>query len=89
VVSTGGEKVFVEKSRKLRAPGYCRCVGHPAARANGGRRGCCLTSRETEPTRQTNCCTPIAHRIGAVRAPKEFIVVEQVRRLGNGKADYR
>ena len=28
-------------------------------------------------------------QLARYKAPKEFIVVEQVKRLGNGKADYR
>ena len=28
-------------------------------------------------------------RLARFKAPKEYIVVERVRRLGNGKADYR
>jgi 3-oxocholest-4-en-26-oate---CoA ligase len=28
-------------------------------------------------------------RLARFKAPKEFIVVDAVRRLGNGKADYR
>ena len=32
--------------------------------------------------------TCIEH-LARFKAPKEFIVVEKVRRLGNGKADYR
>jgi fatty-acyl-CoA synthase len=28
-------------------------------------------------------------QLARFKAPKEFIVVEQIRRLGNGKADYR
>jgi acyl-CoA synthetase (AMP-forming)/AMP-acid ligase II len=28
-------------------------------------------------------------QLARFKAPKEFIVVEQVRRLGNGKPDYR
>jgi acyl-CoA synthetase (AMP-forming)/AMP-acid ligase II len=28
-------------------------------------------------------------QLAGFKAPKEFIIVEQVRRLGNGKADYR
>jgi fatty-acyl-CoA synthase len=30
-----------------------------------------------------------ASGLARFKVPKEFIVVEQVRRLGNGKADYR
>ena len=39
---------------------------------------------------RTSCCTRTAHRSWrGSRRPKEFIFVDQVRRLGNGKADYR
>jgi 3-oxocholest-4-en-26-oate---CoA ligase len=92
VVNTGGEKVFVEEVEEvLRAhPSVADAlvVGRPSDRwgeelvalvelrtgAQGGR----------EPL-HAHCTAHLAR----FKAPKEFIFVEQVHRLGNGKADYR
>ena len=63
-----------------------------AGRANGGARrssrwsqlraGC---RRRPRDALHAHCTSQLAR----FKAPKEFIFVEQVRRLGNGKADYR
>jgi acyl-CoA synthetase (AMP-forming)/AMP-acid ligase II len=94
VVNTGGEKVFVEEVEEvLRAhPGVADAlvVGRPSERwgqevvaliephpgadiASGGR------------ALYTFCTSQLAH----FKAPKAFIFVEQIQRLGNGKPNYR
>ncbi|MFS0895793.1 acyl-CoA synthetase [Mycolicibacterium litorale] len=93
VVNTGGEKVFVEEVEEVvRAhPGIADAlvVGRPSER--WGEEVVALIARTkmraavTHDVLHTHCA---AHLAG-FKVPKEFIVVEQVRRLGNGKADYR
>ena len=74
-----------------RAPGRRRCLGGGSAqRALGpGTRRAGRAARR----RQTSGSEPLhAHctsQLARFKAPKEFIFVDQVRRLGNGKADYR
>jgi 3-oxocholest-4-en-26-oate---CoA ligase len=92
VVNTGGEKVFVEEVEEvLRAhPGIADAlvVGRPSER--WGEEIIALVALHDGvdlPAEQlyTHCTSQLAR----FKAPKEFIFVEQVRRLGNGKADYR
>lgn len=92
VVNTGGEKVFVEEVEEvLRAhPGIADAlvVGRPSERwgqevvaliaaHQGSRVGC--------EELYTLCTSQLAH----FKAPKAFIFVDQVQRLGNGKPNYR
>ena len=44
-----------------------------------------MTKRRAHEALHEHCTAQLAR----YKAPKEFIVVEQVKRLGNGKADYR
>lgn len=91
VVNTGGEKVFVEEVEEvLRAhPGVADAlvVGRPSERwgeelvAVVAFHGADVTHDELH----AHCTTELAR----YKAPKEFITVQQVKRLGNGKADYR
>jgi acyl-CoA synthetase (AMP-forming)/AMP-acid ligase II len=92
VVNTGGEKVFVEEVEEvLRAhPAVADAlvVGRPSER--WGEELVALVAlrngadADHEPL-HAHCTTQLAR----FKAPKEFIFVEQVRRLGNGKPDYR
>lgn len=92
VVNTGGEKVFVEEVEEvLRAhPAISDAlvVGRPSER--WGEEIVALVALEDgtdiahEPL-HAHCTASLAR----FKAPKEFIVVDQVRRLGNGKPDYR
>ena len=95
VVNTGGEKVFVEEVEEvLRAhPAIADAlvVGRPSERWGEElvavvalRDGSDVTVAGSE-TLHAHCTSQLAR----FKAPKEFIFVEQVRRLGNGKADYR
>jgi fatty-acyl-CoA synthase len=93
VVSTGGEKVFVEEVEEvLRAhPDVADAlvVGRPSDR--WGQEIVALVEvplgcAGIERAALREHCT--AH-LARFKAPKEFIFVTEVRRLGNGKADYR
>jgi 3-oxocholest-4-en-26-oate---CoA ligase len=92
VINTGGEKVFVEEVEEvLRAhPAIADAlvVGRPSER--WGEEVVALVAlrggaQADHASLQAHCTSQLAR----FKAPKEFIVVEQVRRLGNGKADYR
>jgi fatty-acyl-CoA synthase len=92
VVNTGGEKVFVEEVEEvLRAhPAVADAlvVGRPSERW-GEELVALVALRDgsqvgSEPLRE-HCTSQLAR----FKAPKEFIFVDRVRRLGNGKADYR
>lgn len=95
VVNTGGEKVFVEEVEEvLRAyagVADALVVGRPSERwgeelvalvaLQPGTEGAAITSDSLHD----QCTSHLAR----FKAPKEFIIVDQVRRLGNGKPDYR
>ncbi|HZN79620.1 MAG TPA: acyl-CoA synthetase [Mycobacterium sp.] len=92
VINTGGEKVFVEEVEEvLRAhPAVADAlvVGRPSER--WGQEVVALVALrdggEADHGVLHEQCTS---QLARFKAPKEFIFVEQVRRLGNGKADYR
>jgi len=94
VVNTGGEKVFVEEVEEvLRAhPGIADAlvVGRPSER--WGQEVVALIAphpdsdiTEDERSLHSLCTSQLAH----FKAPKAFIFVEQIQRLGNGKPNYR
>jgi 3-oxocholest-4-en-26-oate---CoA ligase len=93
VVNTGGEKVFVEEVEEvLRAhPGIADAlvVGRPSER--WGEEVVALVALQpasdnlAERELYTFCTSRLAH----FKAPKAFIFVEQIQRLGNGKPNYR
>lgn len=92
VVNTGGEKVFVEEVEEvLRAqPGVVDAlvVGRPSERWGEEVVALVATHPDARPTRDAlygACTTQLAH----FKAPKDFIFVEQIERLGNGKPNYR
>ena len=92
VVNTGGEKVFVEEVEEvLRAHAGVAdalVVGRPSER--WGEEIVALVALQHDvditPEQLHGQCTS---HLARFKAPKEFIIVDQVRRLGNGKADYR
>ncbi|MEZ0365080.1 acyl-CoA synthetase [Mycobacterium sp. pUA109] len=92
VVNTGGEKVFVEEVEEiLRAhPDIADAlvVGRPSDRWGEEVVALIAVRDGVDPVgeRLHAFCTT---RLARFKAPKEFIVVETIRRLGNGKADYR
>jgi 3-oxocholest-4-en-26-oate---CoA ligase len=94
VVNTGGEKVFVEEVEEiLRAhPGIADAlvVGRPSER--WGQEVVALIAAHPGAglaadgqALYTFCTSQLAH----FKAPKAFIFVEQIQRLGNGKPNYR
>jgi fatty-acyl-CoA synthase len=94
VVNTGGEKVFVEEVEEvLRAhPGVADAlvVGRPSER--WGQEVVALVAAHPGAdlaadgqALYTFCTSQLAH----FKAPKAFIFVEQIQRLGNGKPNYR
>jgi fatty-acyl-CoA synthase len=92
VVNTGGEKVFVEEVEEvLRACAGvvdALVVGRPSER--WGQELVALVAlrpgADVTPELLHDRCTS---HLARFKAPKEFIIVDQVRRLGNGKPDYR
>jgi acyl-CoA synthetase (AMP-forming)/AMP-acid ligase II len=92
VVNTGGEKVFVEEVEEvLRAyPGIADAlvVGRPSER--WGQEVVALVAmkpgEEVGTGQLHEQCTA---QLARFKAPKEFIFVDSIRRLGNGKPDYR
>ncbi|OBG64995.1 MULTISPECIES: acyl-CoA synthetase [unclassified Mycobacterium] len=92
VVNTGGEKVFVEEVEEvLRAlPGILDAlvVGRPSERWGEEVVALVATHPDAHLSRDAlhgACTTQLAH----FKAPKAFIFVERIERLGNGKPNYR
>lgn len=92
VVNTGGEKVFVEEVEEvLRAhPAVADAlvVGRPSARWGEELAALVALRPDADATGEllaAHCRASLA----GFKVPKEFLVVPEVRRLGNGKADYR
>ncbi|WP_454789267.1 acyl-CoA synthetase [Mycolicibacterium lutetiense] len=90
VVNTGGEKVFVEEIEEaLRAHPHvvdALAVGRPSER--WGEEVVALVSiRDAVDVAalREHCAT----RLARFKLPKDVLFVEEIRRLGNGKADYR
>ena len=92
VVNTGGEKVFVEEVEEvLRAhPDIADAlvVGRPSERW-GEELVALIQPRDGVDLAHELLYAHCISQLARFKAPKEFIVVGQVRRLGNGKADYR
>ncbi|WNG94569.1 acyl-CoA synthetase [Mycobacterium sp. ITM-2016-00318] len=92
VVNTGGEKVFVEEVEAvLRAyPGVVDAlvVGRDSER--WGQEIVALVQTRPDATVDVESlhATCVEH-LARFKAPKEIVFVDTVRRLGNGKADYR
>jgi 3-oxocholest-4-en-26-oate---CoA ligase len=92
VVNTGGEKVFVEEVEEvLRAhPAVADAlvVGRHSDRW-GEELVALVELRDGADAVHELLHTHCTSQLARFKAPKEFIFVEHVRRLGNGKADYR
>ena len=92
VVNTGGEKVFVEEVEEvLRAhPAIADAlvVGRPSERW-GEELVALVELREEATAAPEELNTLCTSRLARFKAPKEYLFVEHVQRLGNGKADYR
>jgi 3-oxocholest-4-en-26-oate---CoA ligase len=92
VVNTGGEKVFVEEVEEvLRAhPAVADALVVGRASDRWGEELVALVElREAADAADDVLHTHCTSQLARFKAPKEFIFVEQVHRLGNGKADYR
>ena len=92
VVNTGGEKVFVEEVEEvLRAHPVIAdalVVGRPSERW-GEELVALVELRDGAQTDHEQLHGHCTAQLARFKAPKEFIFVERVQRLGNGKADYR
>jgi 3-oxocholest-4-en-26-oate---CoA ligase len=92
VVNTGGEKVFVEEVEEvLRAhPGVADAlvVGRPSERW-GQELVALVAAKPGEALTAEQLAEVCTAQLARFKAPKEFIFVDQIRRLGNGKPDYR
>ncbi len=92
IVNTGGEKVFVEEVEEvLRAhPSVADAlvVGRPSDRW-GEELVALVELRDGADAARELLHGHCTSQLARFKAPKEFIFVEQVHRLGNGKADYR
>jgi 3-oxocholest-4-en-26-oate---CoA ligase len=92
VVNTGGEKVFVEEVEEvLRAhPSVADAlvVGRPSDRW-GDELVALVEMRDHADAARELLHAHCTSQLARFKAPKEFIFVKQVHRLGNGKADYR
>ncbi|ORB76212.1 acyl-CoA synthetase [Mycobacterium scrofulaceum] len=92
VVNTGGEKVFVEEVEEVvRAqPGVVDALVVGRASERWGQEVVALVATHPDAhvsrdTLHNACTTQLAH----FKAPKAFLFVEQIERLGNGKPNYR
>ena len=92
VVNTGGEKVFVEEVEEiLRAhPAIADAlvVGRPSERW-GEEIVALIQLREGTDAGPEHLHAHCTSHLARFKTPKDFLFVEQVHRLGNGKADYR
>jgi 3-oxocholest-4-en-26-oate---CoA ligase len=92
VVNTGGEKVFVEEVEEVlrahAAVADALVVGRPSERW-GEELVALVQLRDGEETGREALRTLCTEHLARFKAPKEFIFVDEVRRLGNGKPDYR
>ena len=92
VVNTGGEKVFVEEVeavlRAHPAVADALVVGRDSDRW-GQELVALVELRPGAGATSADLHTACTDELARFKAPKEFIVVDKVRRLGNGKADYR
>jgi 3-oxocholest-4-en-26-oate---CoA ligase len=92
VVNTGGEKVFVEEVEEvLRAhPAVADAlvVGRPSPRW-GEELVALVALRDGAALGREALHELCTAELARFKAPKEFIIVDAVHRLGNGKADYR
>jgi 3-oxocholest-4-en-26-oate---CoA ligase len=93
VVNTGGEKVFVEEVEEvLRAhPGVADAlvVGRPSERWGEEIVAVVAQHRDCDDVTHDELNALCTTHLARFKAPKQYIFVEQIRRLGNGKADYR
>ena len=80
------------RSRRSAAggPGCAGCPGdRPSQRTMGRGVGGADSATRRSPRGGRSARARCAAQLAGFKVPKEFIIVEQVHRLGNGKADYR
>ncbi|UGT62520.1 AMP-binding protein [Nocardia asteroides] len=91
VINTGGEKVFVEEVEEVLrgCPGIADAlvVGRPSPR--WGNEVVALVCAESGEIPVLALRTACRERLAGYKIPKDFLAVPEVRRLGNGKPDYR
>lgn len=93
VINTGGEKVFVEEVEEvLRAvPGIADAlvVGRPNPR--WGQEVVALVCRAagSQPVDGETLRQACKVELAGFKVPKQFLFIDEIRRLGNGKPDYR
>ncbi|AFM16530.1 acyl-CoA synthetase (AMP-forming)/AMP-acid ligase II [Mycolicibacterium chubuense NBB4] len=92
VVNTGGEKVFVEEVeavlRAHPAVADALVVGRDSDRW-GQEIVALVQLHDRAAAAPETLHAACVEQLARFKAPKEFIIVDKVRRLGNGKADYR
>jgi 3-oxocholest-4-en-26-oate---CoA ligase len=92
VVNTGGEKVFVEEVEEVMrahpAIADALVVGRPSERW-GEELVALVALRDGAEISHDSLRAHCTSQLARFKAPKEFIFVDHIRRLGNGKADYR
>jgi 3-oxocholest-4-en-26-oate---CoA ligase len=92
VVNTGGEKVFVEEVEEILrahpAVADALVVGRPSERWGEEIVALVELCKGADASREELHSQCTAH-LARFKAPKDFLIVEQIHRLGNGKADYR
>ncbi|MDP7705291.1 acyl-CoA synthetase [Mycobacterium sp. TY815] len=92
VINTGGEKVFVEEVEEvLRAhPAVADALVVGRASQRWGQEVVALVEpRDVGELDTAALQTHCAAELAGFKVPKMFLVVDRIRRLGNGKADYR
>ncbi|MCV7030715.1 acyl-CoA synthetase [Mycobacterium sherrisii] len=93
VVNTGGEKVFVEEVEEvLRAhPGVADAlvVGRPSDRWGQEVVALIASAPGARAVAEAELAALCKSRLAPFKAPKAILFVDRVRRLGNGKPDYR
>ena len=92
VINTGGEKVFVEEVEAvIRAhPGVADALVVGRESERWGQEVVALVQRRPgADVSSDDLRTECLEQLAKFKAPKEFRFVDEVRRLGNGKADYR
>ena len=92
MVNTGGEKVFVEEVEAILrgCPGVVDALVVGRESDRWGQEIVALVETHPEATVEKETLhASCVENLARFKAPKEFIFVEKVRRLGNGKADYR
>jgi 3-oxocholest-4-en-26-oate---CoA ligase len=92
VVNTGGEKVFVEEVEAVvRAhPGVADALVVGRESERWGQEIVALVQAHPDtPVDRDSLHATCTENLARFKAPKDYIFVDRVRRLGNGKADYR